>query len=187
MGLSWTFSRWLVHPAHSFHDAVMKILVGILTAGLLAGCTPPEPSPQPKPAPPVEKPVAEKPAAKPAPEPKPVAPPKPGKVTSISIDQIFPLRLEEKVLMVDVRRALFYQLGHIDGAINLPLVDFEKAYPAIKPQLDAAAGAGKVIVAYCQNETCPDSRTTAEALAIRGHDVSIYSGGLDEWRAVGVE
>ncbi|MCH7226489.1 rhodanese-like domain-containing protein [Haloferula sp. A504] len=159
----------------------MKMLAGAFTAALLAGCTPPVPTP------PVEKPVAEKPVAKPAPEPRPTAPPEPGKVTSIRIDQIFPLRLEEKVLLVDVRRSLFYQLGHVDGAVNLPLVDFEKAYPAIKPQLDAAAEAGKVIVTYCQNETCPDSRTTAEALALRGHDVSIYSGGLDEWRAVGVD
>ncbi len=105
----------------------------------------------------------------------------------ITIDQIFPLRLEDEVLMVDVRRSLFYQLGHIDGAINLPLVDFESAYPKIKPQLDAAARSGKVIVTYCQGETCPDSTTTAKALAARGYDVSIYRGGLDEWKSVGVE
>mgnify|MGYP001828289538 CR=1 FL=1 len=112
---------------------------------------------------------------------------KPGKVTQMAIDQLFPLRLEERVLMIDVRRPFFYRLGHVDGAVNLSLPDFAEVYPGVKPQLDAAVAAGKVIVTYCQNVNCPDAHTTAKALAARGYDVSIYRGGWDEWRTAGVE
>jgi rhodanese-related sulfurtransferase len=158
----------------------MKSAVPVLLATLLAGCN--EPAPPPAPTPP---PREKKSETRPAPAPRPVV--KKGTVRSIAIDRIFPLRLEGRALMIDVRRAFFYQLGHIDGAINLPLVDFAEVYPTIKPQLDAAAAAGKVIVLYCQGENCPDSHTTAVALAERGHDVCIYRGGWDEWKEVGVE
>ena len=160
-------------------SAGMKTAVVLVLAALVAGCADPAPAPPP---------TAAAETREPEPEPAPAPPPpKPGKLTSITIEQIFPLRLEDKVLMVDVRREFFYQLGHIDGAIHLPLVDFEAAYPAVKPQLDAAVAAGRVIVLYCQSETCPDSHTTAEALADRGYDVCVYRGGWDEWKAVGVE
>ncbi len=165
----------------------MKVAVLLSFATLLASCAPSPSAPPVVAAPAESTPAAPPPETRPERKPEPQPAPRRGKVSSIAIDQIFPLRLEGRVLMVDVRRKLFHQLGHIDGSINLPLVDFENAYPGVKPQLEAAVAAGKVIVVYCQNETCPDSRTTADALAARGFDVAVYRGGLDEWRAVGVD
>lgn len=164
----------------------MKRIAAAASALLLAACVetpPPATAEATAPAPrEIERPEV---SAKPAPEP--VAPPEKGRLTTIGIEQVFALKMEGKALLIDVRRPLFYNLGHIEGALNLPLTDFEARYPELKPQLDAAAEAGRVIITYCQSETCPDSTTTAEALVVRGHDVSIYRGGLDEWRAAGVE
>ena len=162
----------------------MKATAAPVVALLLAGCTGPPTSPAtptvtPRPATPAQK--------APTPAPAPTKPPERGRLTTIGIEQIFALRLKGQVLMVDVRRGIFHQLGHIPGSVHLPLTDFEAALARVKPQLDAAAAGGKAIVLYCQGESCPDSHTTAEALAERGYDVSVYPGGWDEWKAVGVD
>ena len=153
----------------------MKLIAAPIAALFLVGCNAPGPAPIP-------------PTATPRP-PAPVSakPPERGRLTTIEIEQIFELRLKDQVLMVDVRRGIFHQLGHIRGSVHLPLTDFEASFPKVKPQLDDAAAAGKVIVVYCQDRTCPDSHTAAEALVERGYDVSIYPGGWDEWKALGID
>lgn len=184
------FQPGLAPAAFPLKDPLVKTVIVLAAAALLAGCADPlanGPS-DPTPPPLVETKAPEpKPGPKPAPEAEPKPAPQRGKVTEIQLDQIFELRQQDRVLMIDVRRSFFHQLGHIEGSLPLPLADFEKAYPAVKPQLDAAVRAGKVLVTYCQSESCPDSRTAAEALADRGYGVSFYRSGLEEWRAVGVE
>lgn len=164
----------------------MKFSLLLPTIVLLASCA--DPTSPSAPEPPVE-PTAPPEETKPKVEPKPEAPepPERGEVTSIGIDQIFPLRMEDKALMVDVRPVLLYKLGHIDGAISMPVADFKNSFPKVKPQLDAAVAAGKVIITYCQSESCPDASSAGRYLAAQGYDVSVYRAGLSEWKAVGVE
>lgn len=47
-----------------------------------------------------------------------------------------------EILVVDVRDAQSYAMGHIPGAINVPLSDLQKKATELK-------GAKKVIVTYC--------------------------------------
>jgi ArsR family transcriptional regulator len=47
-----------------------------------------------------------------------------------------------EVLVLDVRDAQSYAMGHIPGAINVPLSDLQKKAPELK-------AAKKTIVAYC--------------------------------------
>jgi len=115
-------------------------------------------------------------------EPSPI---KAGEITVVSLDHLFGLKQTDQVLLVDCRSALFYRIGHIDGAINLPTKKLEKELPAIKPQLDAAVKAGQIIVVYCQNKKCPYAHTVAKKLSAHGYTVTIYRGGLDEWKSAG--
>ena len=84
-------------------------------------------------------------------------------------------------VILDVRPDLFYQLGHIHGALNLPRDDFEKGYAAMKEALDADNN--RLIVVYCADSNCEDATLAADALKKLGYaHVSIYTGGWAEWR-----
>ena len=137
----------------------------------------PEATPGPKPAPAAD---ASTPART---KPEPV---RKGKVTQISLDQVFALQSEGRVLMVDVRRPIMFALGHVDGAINLPLSSFESSLEKHRGTLDAAVNSNKVIVLYCDGENCPDAHNTALALARHGYSTSVYRGGWAEWKEVGL-
>ena len=160
-----------------------------LSAALFSSC---ELSQTTEPAPAPAEPVVET-AAEPAPEPVESTNPEPrpeptrGKITRMSLEQLFLMRSENKLLVIDVRLPIQYTLGHIDGAINLPLASFEKNYPKKKPQLDAAVEAGKAIVLYCDGSDCPNAHNAAIGLADRGYSCSVYPGGWEEWKASGME
>lgn len=78
--------------------------------------------------------------------------------------------------IVDVRPALEYAQGHIQGAQNVPSAAIQAAdLPHDGP-----------IVVYCSEGACPLSNDSAAALLARGYqDVSVLEGGLIEWRQLG--
>jgi len=89
-----------------------------------------------------------------------------------------------EVVILDARPELFYQLGHIHGALNLPHDDFEKAYIAIRKILDADKN--RLVVVYCADSKCEDSKLVIDALKRLGHTrIAIYIGGWREWEKEG--
>ncbi len=108
-----------------------------------------------------------------------------GRIRRIQIGNLYQLREEGRVLLVDVRPSFFFKLGHIPGALSLPLKSFDSVFPDIRPQIDAARNAGSLVVLYCANEECPDSLTTARKLSELGYSSVVYSGGWKEWKAAG--
>ena len=50
------------------------------------------------------------------------------RISGIQLEDLFQLREESGVLLVDVRPAFFFRLGHIPGAFNLPLKTFDAMY-----------------------------------------------------------
>ena len=92
-------------------DCRFKLLTLALAAGL-ASCA------QPVAVAPVVKKV-DAPRAK----PRPARLNGRGKVTSISLTELFALQQSGSVLIYDARPGFFYGLGHIQGAINLPKPD----------------------------------------------------------------
>jgi len=152
---------------------------------VLAACHSPTETPPPEPtAPPTAAPSS------PAPTPETIveAPKvKQGTITQMPLEQFFVMRSEGKTLVIDVRRSVMYALGHIDGAINLPLSSFDSSFKKHQSKIDQAIAQGQVIVLYCDGEDCPDAHNTAKALADRGYSTSIYRGGWAEWKEVGME
>lgn len=82
------------------------------------------------------------------------------------------------VTVLDVRPADEFALGHLPGAVNIPLRDLE----ARLAQLDR----GQEIVAYCRGPYCVLSYEAVAALRARGFKVRRLEDGLPEWRAAGL-
>jgi rhodanese-related sulfurtransferase/predicted transcriptional regulator len=82
------------------------------------------------------------------------------------------------VTILDVRPPDEFALGHLPGAVNVPL----RALKARLADFDPA----KEIVAYCRGEYCVLSFEAVALLRARGFKVRRLENGLPEWRAAGM-
>jgi ArsR family transcriptional regulator len=82
------------------------------------------------------------------------------------------------VTVLDVRPADEFEVGHLPGAVNIPLGDLE----ARLTELDS----DHEIVAYCRGPWCVLSFEAVAALRARGFKVRRLEDGLPEWRAAGL-
>ena len=104
-------------------------------------------------------------------------------VGSIGLEELFGLVESGGVLLLDVRPALFHNLGHIPGSLGLPRKSSDGWIPAEEGRIRGAVSAGRPVVLYCANRECPDASAVAGKLAARGIPVKVFGGGWDEWKA----
>jgi rhodanese-related sulfurtransferase/DNA-binding transcriptional ArsR family regulator len=83
-----------------------------------------------------------------------------------------------EVTILDVRPEDEFALGHVPGALNIPLRSLE----ARLSELDAS----KEIIAYCRGPYCVLSYDAVAALRKRGFRALRLVDGLPEWRAAGL-
>mgnify|MGYP001567594827 CR=1 FL=1 len=96
----------------------------------------------------------------------------------ISFDEALGLSKSGAALFVDTRHDFDYKLGHIRGAINVPLKDFDLSTSAL-----AAAAKDRVIITYCDGAECNSSIELAKKLSEAGFtNVKMFFGGWTEWR-----
>ena len=81
------------------------------------------------------------------------------------------------VTVLDVRPADEFALGHLPGAVNIPIGDLEARLAELDP--------GPEIVAYCRSAYCVLSFEAVASLRARGFKVRRLVEGLPEWRAAG--
>jgi rhodanese-related sulfurtransferase len=85
-------------------------------------------------------------------------------------------------LFLDARDPDFYKLGHIPGALNLPVQEFERVFPRMRERLEAAPW----LIAYCDGGSCEASVEVTERLFLVGIDrVSVFPGGFQQWKDSG--
>jgi ArsR family transcriptional regulator len=84
----------------------------------------------------------------------------------------------EGVTLLDVRPPDEFALGHLPGAVNIPL----RTLKARIDELDRS----REIVAYCRGTYCVLSYEAVYALRARGFRVRRLEGGLPEWRQAGL-
>lgn len=97
----------------------------------------------------------------------------------ISYDEAKLLFDAGSALFVDARHDYDYKLGHIKGAINVPLKDFELAKSPL-----ANTPKEKLIVTYCDGADCNSSIELAQKLAAAGFtNVKMFFGGWNEWQS----
>jgi ArsR family transcriptional regulator len=82
------------------------------------------------------------------------------------------------VTVLDVRPEDEYALGHLPGAVNIPL----KALTRQLKKLDRS----REIIAYCRGAYCVLSFEAVAALRARGFEARRLEDGLPEWRAAGL-
>jgi rhodanese-related sulfurtransferase len=109
-----------------------------------------------------------------------------GEVSSIRLEDFFLLHQSDKVLVIDARPAIFYQFGHIPGAISMPAKNCDPVIAKHEEEINQAIADGKTIVTYCTGLLCPDARTVAMHISAFGYPASTFSGGWDAWKEAGM-
>jgi ArsR family transcriptional regulator len=82
------------------------------------------------------------------------------------------------VTVLDVRPDDEFALGHLPGAVNIPLQALEARLSELDPSQE--------IVAYCRGPYCVLSYEAVAALRARGFKVRRLEDGFPEWRAAGL-
>jgi rhodanese-related sulfurtransferase len=96
----------------------------------------------------------------------------------LTLEEAAALYTDPNVVFVDVRPETEYAVGHISGAVHLPLEDFEKIYPTLESRMKKASA----IVVYCKSFDCMKSLWGALRLHALGHtQTKIYPAGWNEW------
>ncbi|MDP2779940.1 metalloregulator ArsR/SmtB family transcription factor [Devosia sp.] len=86
---------------------------------------------------------------------------------------------EGMVTVLDVRPADEYALGHVPGALNVPLGELDARLSTLDPDED--------IVAYCRGAYCVMSFEAVSRLRLRGFKARRLEDGMPEWAAAGNE
>ncbi|HEY4775471.1 MAG TPA: metalloregulator ArsR/SmtB family transcription factor [Xanthobacteraceae bacterium] len=82
------------------------------------------------------------------------------------------------VTVLDVRPPDEFALGHLPGAINIPLSEIEARLADLDPDQE--------IVAYCRGPYCILSYQAVAKLRARGFNARRLQDGLPQWRAAGL-
>lgn len=105
-----------------------------------------------------------------------------GGLPAVSLKQAREAYESGQAVFVDARDSDFYEMGHIPGAVSLPVKDFEEAFPRLEEQLLAAPR----VITYCDGASCEMSVELTEKLLFAGLDqVEIFTGGIQQWKATG--
>ena len=99
-----------------------------------------------------------------------------------TVDQARKLYDSGKYIFVDARSLEDYEQGHIQGAVSLPVGQFEEKIAAFLERYPPEAS----IITYCSGRTCLDSHHLAGFLLEFGYDnVTVFIDGFPGWEAEG--
>lgn len=98
---------------------------------------------------------------------------------AISREELSRRMEDDLVTVIDVRPADEYALGHLPGAINVPLAELHSRLPDLKP--------AREVVAYCRGPWCVMSFEAVAELRRQGFAARRLEDGLPQWKASGLE
>jgi rhodanese-related sulfurtransferase len=99
----------------------------------------------------------------------------------IDVTEALALAGSASPLFVDARAPFDFGLGHIPGAVNVPLKSFPASLEALK-----GVPRDRLLITYCDGEECNSSIDLAVKLDSVGYtDIRIFFGGWREWQQAG--
>ena len=88
----------------------------------------------------------------------------------------------QEFVFVDARSRDDYDEGHIEGAVSLPVGQFDEKIEAFLEKYSPE----KAIVTYCSGRTCEDSHKLAQLLLAFGYtEINVFIDGYPGWEAEG--
>jgi rhodanese-related sulfurtransferase/DNA-binding HxlR family transcriptional regulator len=95
----------------------------------------------------------------------------------VSRDELLARVNDDSVVLLDVRPEDEFALGHLPGAVNIPMAALERELAHLPRD--------RQIVAYCRGPYCVLSFEAVAALRAKGYDVRRLEDGYPEWKAAG--
>lgn len=87
----------------------------------------------------------------------------------------------DKIVLIEALPEKYYEDGHLPGALQI----LPEKIKELAPQL--LTDKNQLIVTYCANTTCPNSKTAAELLTGLGYtNVAEYVEGKQDWLEAGL-
>lgn len=96
----------------------------------------------------------------------------------VSRDDLLSRLHEGAVTVLDVRPEDEFAVGHLPGALNIPLAELERRLGELP--------ADREVIAYCRGPYCVLSFEAVAALRERGYRVHRLEDGYPEWKAAGL-
>jgi rhodanese-related sulfurtransferase/predicted transcriptional regulator len=95
---------------------------------------------------------------------------------AVSLDALEDMMVQNNILLLDVRPPSEYELGHITGAINIPVKEIEKRLDNLPKDAE--------IIAYCRGPFCILADNAVKTLTEKGYKVRRLDNGYPEWKTM---
>ena len=96
----------------------------------------------------------------------------------VSRDDLVARLRDDLVTVLDVRPDDEFALGHLPGALNIPLAELERRLGELPK--------GREVIAYCRGPYCVLSFEAVATLRAHGYRVRRLEDGYPEWKAAGL-
>lgn len=93
---------------------------------------------------------------------------------AVSLEELDNMIQSGNVLLLDVRPAIEYELGHITGAVSVPLNELITKLKILSRD--------KEIIAYCRGPFCVLADEAVKILSGQGYKVRRFDQGYPEWK-----
>lgn len=101
-----------------------------------------------------------------------------GELDGVSREDLLERLLDGHTTVLDVRPAEEFALGHLPGALNIPLPELEQRLAELAPDRE--------IVAYCRGPYCVLSAGAVAMLRAHGLRAQRLADGFPQWQAAGL-
>lgn len=104
---------------------------------------------------------------------------KAGRLEGISREELLKRMRSGNVTLLDVRPEEEFHLGHLPGAVNIPVEELEQRLADLPKDQE--------IIAYCRGIYCALSVDAVMALRRRGYDANRLTDGFPDWVEAGLQ
>ncbi|MCA0757255.1 metalloregulator ArsR/SmtB family transcription factor [Paenibacillus sp. N4] len=95
-------------------------------------------------------------------------------VQTLSLEEVIEKLDTQSILLLDVRPKEEYDIGHIPGAISVPMEELESFMRELPNNME--------IIAYCRGPLCVYSAIAAQKLQDKGFKAYRMDEGINEWQ-----